>query len=141
MRLLAEFRYALRRFLQFSEQAAVKVGLHPQQHQLLLQVAGAPEGATPTVAYIAERLGLRHHSVVELSTRCEEAGLILRTPDPVDRRCVVLRLTADGRSLLEKLSNDHARELSELGPRLIATLKRIQTADRLHTASAARESA
>ena len=33
---LAEFRYQLRRFLHFSEQAARSVGLEPQQHQLLL---------------------------------------------------------------------------------------------------------
>lgn len=133
MQLLAEFRYALRRFLQFSEQAATKVGLHPQQHQLLLQVAGAPEGTIPTVAYIAERLGLRHHSVVELSIRCEGAGLVRRSQDPVDRRCVVLHLTTDGRRLLEKLSGDHARELTELGPQLIASLQRIQAMDEYPT--------
>jgi DNA-binding MarR family transcriptional regulator len=141
MRLLADFRYALRRFLQFSEQAAVKVGLHPQQHQLLLQVAGASEGVTPTVAYIAERLGLRHHSVVELSIRCEEAGLIRRAHDPVDRRCVVLRLTLEGSRLLENLSRDHARELNELGPQLVASLKHIRAVDKPRAQAGATESA
>lgn len=29
---LADFRYALRRFLEFSEKAAAKEGLTPQQH-------------------------------------------------------------------------------------------------------------
>ena len=43
LRTLAEFRYRLRMFLQFSENAAQKLGLQPQQHQLLLQIAGAPE--------------------------------------------------------------------------------------------------
>jgi len=41
---LAEFRHRLRLFLQFSENAAEKLGLQPQQHQLLLQIAGAPAG-------------------------------------------------------------------------------------------------
>ena len=128
--MLAEFRHELRMFLQFSERAACRVNLPPQQHQLLLQVAGAPEGTVVTVAYAAERLGLRHNSVGELITRCEEAGVILRSHDRRDRRCVLLQITPAGEKILEALSEDHARELSELGPRLIAALNHIQTLDK-----------
>ena len=78
LKTLAEFRHRLRLFLQFSENAAQKLGLQPQQHQLLLQIAGAPDGTATTVGYVAERLGLRHNTAVELSNRCEEAGLIKR---------------------------------------------------------------
>src|SRR5215469_16618449 len=78
LQVLAEFRHQLRLFLHFSEEAAAKFDLQPQQHQLLLQIAGRPEGAAATVGYVAERLGLRHNSVVELSMRSEEAGLIRR---------------------------------------------------------------
>jgi DNA-binding MarR family transcriptional regulator len=117
-------------FLQFSERAACRVNLPPQQHQLLLQVAGAPEGTVVTVAYAAERLGLRHNSVGELITRCEVAGVILRSHDRRDRRCVLLQITPAGEKILEALSEDHARELSELGPRLIAALNHIQTLDK-----------
>ena len=120
---LAEFRFALRRFLHFSEEAATRVGLTPQQHQLLLQIAGAPKGTVTAVGYLAERLALRHHSVVELGNRCEEAGLIVRASDPENRRHVVLKMTAEGNRLLRKLSSDHARELNELGPQLAAALK------------------
>ncbi len=126
LQLLAEFRHQLRLFLHFSEEAAAKLGLQSQQHQLLLQVAGAPDGATPTVRYAAERLGVRHNSVVELSKRCEEAGLITRKHDDPDRRCVVLELTAKGRQTLDALSIDHARELNELAPQLIRTLSTLQ---------------
>ncbi len=120
---LAEFRFTLRQFLHFSEEAATRVGLTPQQHQLLLQIAGAPRGTVTAVAYLAERLALRHHSVVELGNRCEEAGLILRTSDPDNRRHVVLKLTTEGSRILRRLSADHTRELSELGPQLLAALK------------------
>jgi DNA-binding MarR family transcriptional regulator len=123
---LAEFRYALRQFLHFSEEAAVKAGLHPQQHQLLLQIAGIPDGAAPTISYAAERLGLRHHSVVELSKRCEEQGLIRRTQNTHDRRYVELQVTSQGQQLLQSLSLDHAQELYELAPQLIATLTQIR---------------
>jgi hypothetical protein len=54
---LADFRFELRRFLQFSEAAALNAGMQPQQHQLLLQVAGARPDAVVTIAYLAERLG------------------------------------------------------------------------------------
>ena len=124
---LAEFRYVLRQFLYFSEQAAAKAGLHPQQHQLLLQIAGIPDRVAPTISYAAERLGLRHHTVVELSKRCEEQGLIRRTQNTHDRRYVELQVTSQGRRLLQSLSEDHAHELNELGPRLIAALTEIRS--------------
>lgn len=37
---LAEWRYQLRRFLRFSEEAAKAQGLTPLQYQLLLQIRG-----------------------------------------------------------------------------------------------------
>jgi DNA-binding MarR family transcriptional regulator len=128
LQVLAEFRHQLRLFLHFSEAAAAKFDLQPQQHQLLLQIAGRPDGAAATVGYAAERLGLRHNSVVELSMRCEEAGLIRRTQDGNDRRCVLLELTPKGLRTLEALSLDHARELNELAPQLIRTLTAIKAA-------------
>jgi DNA-binding MarR family transcriptional regulator len=122
---LAEFRYELRQFLHFSESCAAEASLHPQQHQLLLQLAGAPDEVDTTVSYAAERLGLRHHTVVELSKRCEEAGLIHRNQDLNDRRRIQLQVTAKGQRVLRVLSEDHERELNELGPRLIRALSRI----------------
>ena len=122
VRALAEFRFLLRQFLRFSEEAATRAGLTAQQHQLLLQVAGAPEGVVTSIGYLAERLALRHNSVVELGTRCEEAGLVVRISDPGNRRHVVLKLTPEGDLILRGLSEDHGRELHELGPKLAAGL-------------------
>ncbi len=129
LQVLAEFRHQLRVFLHFSEEAAAKLGLQSQQHQLLLQLAGAPDGVAPTIGYSADRLGLRHNSVVELSKRCEEAGLITRRHEDLDRRCVVLEVTEKGSLLLEALSIDHARELNELAPQLVRTLSAIQESE------------
>lgn len=123
---LAEFRHRLRQFLHFSESAAERHGLQAQQHQLLLQIAGAQGDAQVTVGYLAGRLGLRHNSVVELCNRCEEAGLLVRRHDDADRRCVLLELTAKGRRLLAALSIDHACELTEQAPQLIRNLGGIQ---------------
>lgn len=122
---LAEFRYELRRFLHFSERVALDAGLQPQQHQLLLQVAGAREAAAVTIAFAAERLGLKHNSTVELVDRSEREGLLTRTADPSDRRRAILELTGKGRRLLDRLASDHAKELKEGAPRLIEALERV----------------
>jgi DNA-binding MarR family transcriptional regulator len=126
---LADFRFQLRSFLQFSERVAHRVNLHPQQHQLLLQVAGAPGGRSVSIAYAAKRLGLRHNSVVELVNRSATEGLLVRAPDPQDRRRVALAITVKGRTMLKELSQGHARELRELGPLLVRSLKRVGKAD------------
>lgn len=125
LRTLAEFRYQLRRFLLFSECAALEAGLQPQQHQLLLQVAGAPENTAVTISYAAERLALKHNSTVELVDRSEREGLLERRVDVDDKRRAILRVTRKGRLVLGRLAGDHAKELNDLAPRLTKALKHI----------------
>jgi DNA-binding MarR family transcriptional regulator len=125
LKTLADFRFELRRFLQFSECAALKAGLQPQQHQLLLQVAGAPNPKAVTIAYAAERLGLKHNSAVELVDRSEREGLLARIVDMDDRRRAVLQLTRKAKGIMGRLAGDHARELNELAPRLAQALEHI----------------
>ncbi len=120
---LAEFRHQLRKFLQASENAVSEAGLHPQQHQLLLAVAGAPTRVFPSIAYAAEALGLKHNSVVELADRCEKDNLLGRKIDPHDRRRVCLQVTAHGRKVLNGLSQAHLQELDSLAPHLIEALQ------------------
>jgi len=123
---LADFRFELRRFLLFSESAALHAGLQPQQHQLLLQVAGAPVGTIATISYAADRLGLKHNSTVELVNRSELEGLLTRVADPEDKRRAILRVTAKGNRLLRRLSGAHALELNQMAPRLMQALQDIQ---------------
>jgi DNA-binding MarR family transcriptional regulator len=130
LRILAEFRHQLRLFLHFSETTAQKRGLQSQQHQLLLQIAGAPEKVAATIGYAAERLCLCHNTVVELSNRCEAAGLIVRKADGFDRRFVLLALSPAGRKKIEALSIDHECELNDLAPKLIRTLTALRVVPR-----------
>jgi DNA-binding MarR family transcriptional regulator len=122
---LASFRHQLRKFLLVSENAANDAGLHPQQHQLLLAVAGVPAGCSPSIAYAAEALGLKHNTVVELVDRCAHQGLLQRAIDPVDRRRVCLRTTARGQKMLNRLSQVHLQELRSRGPMLIQSLQTV----------------
>jgi DNA-binding MarR family transcriptional regulator len=109
-RVLARFRFALRVFLRFSEDAARTAGLTPNQHQLILAVRGFPSGS-PTISDLAEWLQLRHNSTVELVQRAVDAGLLERHADEVDRRRQRLALTPAGEALLASLSEAHGEEL------------------------------
>ncbi len=129
---LAEFRYLMRRFLEFSQNAARTVGLAPAQHQALLAIKGSPGGALVTVGDLAERLCIRHHSAVELVDRLVTAGLVERTPDPADHRRVILRLTRSAEEHLAELSAAHLDELARLSPsfRKLLARKRPETRGR-----------
>ena len=121
-RLLSEFRYLIRCFLEFSETAAVRAGLSARQHQALLAIKGVREDAAPTIGYLAERLRIQHHSAVELVDRLVEAGLVVRAPDPGDRRRVRLELTASAERHLAELSTSHLAELKRMRPALLELL-------------------
>ncbi|MGH9737510.1 MAG: MarR family transcriptional regulator, partial [Candidatus Acidiferrales bacterium] len=73
---LAQFRYQIRRFLRFSETAVRKAGVTPQQHQLMLGVAGFTGRGWANVSELAEFLQERHNAVVELVNRAARAGLV-----------------------------------------------------------------
>jgi len=121
-RLLSEFRYLIRCFLEFSETAAVRAGLTARQHQALLAIKGIREDAAPTIGYLAERLRIQHHSAVELVDRLVEAGLVVRVPDPGDRRRVRLELTVLAERHLTELSASHLAELKRMRPALLEIL-------------------
>ena len=115
---LAEFRYALRQFVGFSEAEARSVGLTARQHQALLAIRGFPGREAVTVGELAERLHIQPNSAVGLVNRLTAEGLVDRGEQAGDRRRVFVSLTAHGQSLLERLSSAHRSELRRIGPRL-----------------------
>jgi len=122
---LAAFRLGLRRFLDFSEQAAKEIGLTPRQHQALLSIRGFPGKDRISVGELADHLLIRHHSAVELSNRLEALGLIERVADPTDGRRILLGLTETAEALLGRMSAIHLDELRRSGPRLASLLKKV----------------
>jgi DNA-binding MarR family transcriptional regulator len=122
---LAAFRYTLRKFLHFSEMAAKTAGIMPQQHQALLAIKGFPGRDCVTVGELAERLHLRHHSVVGLIDRLVLEKLVARVASKKDRREVFIQLTSHGEKTLEKLSALHGEQLRRIGPELSRLLDRL----------------
>jgi len=113
--------------VRFCVDGAAAAGLAPQQHQALLAIKGFPGGGGVTIGALAERLQLRHHSVVGLVDRMARKRLVARRPDAADRRRVALIVTRRGEALLEKLSLSHRDELRRLAPRfelLLADLRK-----------------
>ena len=123
---LALFRYELRKFLAFSEAAAHRQKLTPQQHQALLTIKGFSHDRPVSVGDLATLLLIRHHTAVELIDRMTKLNLIARAADPDDGRRILIRLTAEGERRLSKLSKIHFDELSAVSGALTKMLKRFR---------------
>ncbi|HUO34409.1 MAG TPA: MarR family transcriptional regulator [Candidatus Acidoferrum sp.] len=121
IRQLARFRYQLRKFLRFSERAARKAGVTPQQHQLMLGIAGFTGNGWATISDLAEFLQERHNAVVGLVERARRAGLVSKQANASDRRVVRVELTPRGRRILEGLSTLHAAEIRRFQKRALGT--------------------
>ena len=111
---LARFRFGIRRYLRFSEETVRRHGVTPQHYQLLLAIKGFPGRDWAQVRELADRLQLRHHSVVELVNRAQAQGLVHRTADPDDARAVRVVLTDQGEQLRGRLSALHRDELRRM---------------------------
>ena len=109
-------------------------GLEPGWHDVLatLRRSGPPYQLRPTD--FSGMLMLTSSGTTKRLDRLERAGLIARTPDPSDRRGVVITLTDAGHELIDKVTEahlDNERELiAALGEaerdRLAALLRKLQ---------------
>lgn len=114
LRKLAWFRYRIRCFFRFSERVSRAFGITPQQHQLLLGVAGYTGRGWATITELAEFLQGRHNAVVGLVQRAVERGLVRKVPSEKDRRFVKVHLTRKGFSILDEISRKNIAELRAL---------------------------
>lgn len=110
---LARFRYTLRKFLAFSEQAAGEVGMTTQWYQALLVIKTRGAEQPVSVGDLAEELLIKDHSAAELVSRLVEAKLVRRKVDPSDRRRSLLLMTPLADRCLAKLAAVHLERLRE----------------------------
>lgn len=102
-----------RRWRRVGADEAARHGLTPHQERGLLAVArlsrragerGDTTGAR--VSVLADHLGIAPRSATEVADALEEAGLVVRTPDPSDRRAVLLTLTDRGRAVVRRVRHE-----------------------------------
>lgn len=119
----SDFRYLIRTFLAFTEDAARDVDLTARQHEALLAIAASHSDLT--IGDLAERLVIKHHSAVGLVDRLEKSGLIFRKENSPNRRQVVVCITPKGHNILNRLAPSHRKELSRLAPLVRTALKKL----------------
>jgi DNA-binding MarR family transcriptional regulator len=122
-RALAELRHRIRLFVQEGDAKARAAGLEPQQYLILLAIRGLPQSAEATIRVLADRLALKHHSVVELVDRLEQHGLVRRSRSRDDRRRVLVTLLPRGEKLLEEVARHRISELRSSGAALVAAIE------------------
>jgi DNA-binding MarR family transcriptional regulator len=130
---LAEFRYQLRRFLRHMEEESRRLGVNPQQYQLVLAIKGLPKGQVPTITCLAERMQLNHNTMVELVDRCAERNMLRRQRSLSDRRQVTLALASEGEAMLRRLGSAARQELRSIGPMLVKSVQHLTEEKSLHT--------
>jgi len=124
-RALSELRYRIRHFLSEGDAAAREAGLEPQQYLLLLMIRGLPEGQEAAIRTLAERLALKHHSVVELVDRLEAHEYVRRTRGHDDRRRVLVSLLPRGQRMLEAVARQRINELRSYGHQLVRAIDQL----------------
>jgi DNA-binding MarR family transcriptional regulator len=124
---LANFRYALRKFLSFSKRTlAADAALTIEQYEALLALKAFAGNPGLTISDLSERLQVKHHTAVGLVDKLEGLGFVRREQGVEDRRKVFVRLTATGARTLTKAAVLHRRELRARSPEMIEVLLRLQ---------------
>lgn len=121
---LANLRYRIRKFRQFSGKAAEKLGLTRQQHQALLTIKGLGAGGRMSLSALADRLFLSSPEAAELAASLQEAGHV--TIEAKQKRRPVVLLTAQAEELLHRLTPAHLYEIREMAPELMQALRMLQ---------------
>lgn len=96
--LLALFTQAAKLLREAADDAMGRHGVRVGQH-IILSALWDEDGLTP--GEIARRIGVATPTIVNTASRMEEAGLVVRKPDPEDARLVRLYLTASGSAARE----------------------------------------
>ena len=100
--------------------------LSPHQARALSVVC---HGDGVRLSDLAERLRIAPRSATEVADGLQERGLVARSPDPGDRRAVLLRPTDEGRRVHQEIGAARTADSAELYARLSAadraTLARI----------------
>lgn len=89
-------------------EALEPVGISPHEFRAL---AAIERSENPRVGIVAQELRITPRSATEVVDSLATAGLVVREPDPTDRRAVIVVLTERGHEVLAR--GQHARSISQ----------------------------
>lgn len=90
---------------------------HAGEHGVSLiqtRLLGILRDRTPTINELAQLLGLDKSSTSGLVDRAQRRGFVRRVPSQLDRRSVRVRLTDEGRELVQEVSGRFADDVAAL---------------------------
>ncbi|MEO7079454.1 MarR family winged helix-turn-helix transcriptional regulator [Rhodococcus sp. BP22] len=87
-------------------------GLNPSQSRALHVLAR--EGQPMRLSALADRLRIVARSATDIVDSLESAALVIREPDPQDRRAVLVSLTDSGRTQLDAIDSARRAVATEL---------------------------
>jgi DNA-binding MarR family transcriptional regulator len=117
----AEFSDALAAFFRASRRARGRAASAPATHGVSLAQFHALEpllGGPTTVGQVADAAGIAPPTATRVLDGLVDRGLVARTPDPDDRRAVIVSLTPAGR----RAASAKASEFEEVRKRVAAAL-------------------
>jgi DNA-binding MarR family transcriptional regulator len=92
--------------------------LSPHQARALRVVCEGSADRGVRLSDLAESLHIAPRSATEVADGLEARGLVARTPDPGDRRAVLLRATEDGRRVRSEVDRARTADSEQLFARL-----------------------
>lgn len=92
------------KLLELRERFGGLIGISAPQYGILMEIAHAPQAAGIGISALAEQLGVTVPFIVTEVGRMVRDGLLEKHPNPVDRRGVLVTLSAQGRTSVERLA-------------------------------------
>jgi DNA-binding MarR family transcriptional regulator len=110
---VADARYLLRRAFRLIDEEARKLGVDALEHQLLVQLRGAPE-LVCSVSDLAFRLDVQLGFISRLAKELEKRQLVCRERSAKDGRVTLVRATVKGERLARRIADNIRPRFEEL---------------------------
>ena len=101
LRYLSPIHKAVRQITLYLEPQCSELGVSPAEGHLLSYLRTY---APCTIVEILRVFGIRPSTMTSMLERLAERGLVVRGPDPDDRRSVRVKLTREGKSVAERIN-------------------------------------
>jgi len=106
---VADARYVIRKVLRIVDERAKRRGIHPLEHQALLQIFGARKDVY--VGAVAERLDISGTFASKIIKNLTKKGLIRQLKISKDHRMIHLGITEKGKTLMLEIDQDVERHV------------------------------